>query len=138
MKRNKGLILILMLIVAAALTIMVGAFSKSIFYRNQLYMHNLNSVKAYCLASSGINYGRGLAKYDYKNNIWTVPGDIDLSGMFADNIVRLKFETIGPIVTIRSTATVRGITQVITCKVEGRPDAPDATTVVEGWGINLK
>lgn len=58
MKRSKGFIIVIALIIAASLTVMVGAFSMSILYRNQSAVRYLDSVKAYYLAAAGIQYGQ--------------------------------------------------------------------------------
>lgn len=56
MRNKKGFIIIIAMVVATALSVMAGAFSLGIFYRNQIIMDHIASIKSYYISWSAINY----------------------------------------------------------------------------------
>ena len=133
---RKGLIIFTALIIAAALSIMVGAYSTSIMYRNNIYMRYLNSIKAYYLATSGISYARPLVYYG--DNGWEMYDAPGFSLTESGNTVDLKFDITGDTMTIRSTATVAGVIRTVTCELEAFPGDTYSGGVIIGWKRDIK
>ena len=125
MRKRKGFIIIMALLITASLSLMIGAFSLSVFYRNQMAVRQINSVKAYYLALAGIEYGRRQifeyydgfkpsANYSFSlaNTGDEVVVDRILPAGFTLNSKERYF------ITIRSTADINGVIRVLECQEE--------------------
>ena len=101
---NKGFIMAMALIVVAALSLMIGAFSLTVIYRNQIAMKYVNSVKAYNLAAAGI---------EYSNLISTETAELSLDD--SGNKAKIAWTSLpdGFSYNVSSTATINGVTRTI-------------------------
>lgn len=130
MKGRKAFIILTVLIMAATLTLMVAGFSVSIFYKNQLAIRYINSVKAYYLAYGGARYGQLQAAYANINSYrWLTYPDSrpkDTSCAMAFPGVRpvtgdigkfsVKYEFIGDVFRITATGDINGVRRTIICE----------------------
>lgn len=120
MRRSSGFIVVVMMVMAVAFTLMVGAFSLFVFLRNQVAMKHVNSVKAYYLASAGAGYGHAVYKTcwtswisnpDYqppKPEIFAIQGTV--TGL------SLKYGRSGNTIKVESVASVNGASRTVICE----------------------
>lgn len=110
MRDKKGFIIAMALVIAASLTLMVAAYSLSIFYRNQMYFRLINSARAYYTAASALGISN-------PQTITVTPE--------GDKVI-LTSETTGDGIRFRVAATTKGITRAIICERDA-VSAPDGT-----------
>lgn len=119
---KKGFIIVTALVVAAALSIMIGAYSLSVSYNNQIYLKNVNSVKAFYGATAGVMYVCSLVSYDYNTNTWDEElNNTTLSISNTGDTITVSVTTSDNVARIRSTAKVNNITRTINCELEAVP-----------------
>ena len=116
MKAKKGFAVITALMISLTLTILVGAFSLSTIYKIQMYNRYINSVRAYYLAASGINYGRNQMWW-YGG--WRVPEDITIPVTNSGDSVTLNYKSLDTdtesIGRIEAVVRLKNITRTIIC-----------------------
>ena len=120
MKAHKGFIIIMALLITASLSLMIGAFSLSVFYRNQMAVRQLNSVKAYYLALAGIEYGRrqvwdrwDIPSADYSFSLANAGDEVAVNRIAFSSAEGNRWFT-----TIRSTANINGVMRILECQEE--------------------
>lgn len=114
MKKSRGFIIVTALIVTAALMLMAGAYSLSIFYRNQIYMKYINSTKAYYLASCGIQFMRIKDLGEFRFSITN-----------SSDVINVKREVVNGVTRITASANINGAVKALVCEFENDPDYMD-------------
>ncbi|MDD4957296.1 MAG: hypothetical protein PHH49_06150 [Candidatus Omnitrophica bacterium] len=121
LKNEKGIIIISVLIIAATLTILVGAFSMSIYRRTQIYKKFLNSQRAYYAAVSGVHYGNNqLMIQCWGGGGWIIPEEEELNLFVTDQgeTVTLNYELLNNTVRVTGESEVDGVKRTIICDVD--------------------
>ncbi|MBN1354293.1 MAG: hypothetical protein JW994_06465 [Candidatus Omnitrophica bacterium] len=118
-KRRKGFIITLALVVSATLSLMAAAYSLSVYYRTQIIAEHINSQKAYYSAYSAHNI---LRFYNAVNYWWFyfssyLPPDLEFS--LADTggeTIVVKNESIERAVRTTVTVNIKNVTKSFTCE----------------------
>ena len=137
MKKHRGVVMIMALIVLTALSLMIGAFSMLVMYENQIAMRYVNSVKAYYLARSGIEYGRAPARYSmqYRDGSQDLTADFSLTGSSGSvGTIKVTSNDRGAVnnplvytITVTATARVGNVERTISCEEETDPQTQTAS-----------
>ena len=133
-KRTSGFIMIMALIVLTAISLMIGAFSMLVMYENQIAMRYVNSVKAYYLMRSGIEYGRSpSAASSSRNGSQNLTAEFSLTGSSGSvGTVKVTSDDRGTVnnppvytITVTTTARVGNVERTISCEEESDPQTRD-------------
>ena len=115
--------MILSLVVATSLTVLLGAYSLTVYQRNQIAMNYVNKIKAEYLASAGIQFMR----YSYgSDNTWMryyAPSVVDVQLSFTDDEdeILVRREVLKDTVRITSIANYLGVTRTLTAEEDNDP-----------------
>ena len=125
-RHRNGFIIVTALVIAACLSLMIGAFSLSVVLRNRVAMSYVNSVKAYYLAAAGAQYARNYiwGWYGYQDQ---EPPSAEFSFTDAGDHITISYEKINNILRIKSTAILNNVSRTIVCEED---DNDYATTPV--------
>lgn len=123
-RERKGFVIITAMVIAAALTLMLGAYSLSVFYKNQLCIRAIDSVKAYYLTDAGIAYALAGTSYNASTNIWSYPEQttLSISGMGGNDTVTLQYSAVDDILKITGISKVGNVTRAIVCELSALPN----------------
>jgi len=114
MKKN-GFVIVTAMVIASALTLMIGAYSITVLYQNQLCIRAINSVKAYYAADAGMAYALYATGYSPTTNTWnySTQNVLSLSGTSTGDTVTLQYEPSNNVMTITAISKVSNVTRTI-------------------------